>query len=122
MIAYFAEPGREISIYPRFYVGYHGYNIITCKQRRLKMLEDSAECVPRNNYAGKHECYVSAWVAQRLIRPLNCTTFYLHWKTAGVVPVCDTGVIAQHYRDVQNLSLNTESVSVAIPLASATFY
>lgn len=68
-------------------------------------------CNNKPNYAGMNDCYIRNWLQQRVIGPLNCTLFYLQHKHTNV-PICKHGTIIQNYKNFQNLSSASKSVSV----------
>ncbi|CAD5213580.1 unnamed protein product [Bursaphelenchus xylophilus] len=105
VIAYLAQPRREISTYPRFYINYRAYNVITCKMRAIKMLDSNKNCVGGDEYGGRNDCYIRKWLHHRITGPLNCTVFYMAHKN-DQLDTCPVGLLASNYKSLQNLSVD----------------
>ncbi|KAH7716190.1 Protein DEL-7 [Aphelenchoides avenae] len=104
IVVYLTAPGTVPSPYVRQYrLRKTTENYFALKLRRFKLL-DNDQCISAEKWS-RTNCYYDTWVRQRLLRPLNCTLFYLRRGVAGY-NVCDPDVVVNRYGLITNETLD----------------
>ncbi|KAI1708076.1 amiloride-sensitive sodium channel domain-containing protein [Ditylenchus destructor] len=103
VIAYISDKYPDVATFPRFYLNFHMPIYVRVRARRMVLLPWNNQCTTLPQYKGK-ACYVIKWLELKVIKPLNCTVYYLRHKIPGY-PVCDPETIVKNYKTVTNVSM-----------------
>lgn len=72
------------------------------------MLPTNPHCSNSSSAIGVGTCVVNSWLESRVVRPLNCTLFYMQNKYPDL-PVCAPEKIIRTYNNVINQAVDNET-------------
>ncbi|KAH7703702.1 hypothetical protein AAVH_29125, partial [Aphelenchoides avenae] len=68
-------------------------------------LETSSKCLTGSAIRAPATCYYDSWLSSRLLKPLNCTLFYLKRGVEGY-RICDPDTVVRNFIRIVSLDLS----------------
>lgn len=112
MAVYLMPPKTDPSWYvTRYRIRKGTANYMSLKLRRFKLLHSNKQCEPRRSEDGPQaQCFYETWLLEKVLRPFNCTLFYLVGRVASHYGICRPEEVVAKYAALINQTLDVSQV------------
>ncbi|KAH7719792.1 Protein DEL-7, partial [Aphelenchoides avenae] len=86
----------DVRLFPRYYLNRNRALSLHLNAVRYRLFPENQYCSAAEEDQGLGTCFINSWLRTNVIETLNCTLFYMHYKTPHV-DVCEPKTVVANY-------------------------
>ncbi|KAH7722215.1 Protein DEL-7, partial [Aphelenchoides avenae] len=107
IVVFVTDNYPDVATFPRYYIDPKQRNYLRFKASKTVLLPAYSQCSTAPEHRGRATCYIQKFLRNRLIRPFNCTVFYLRHKNPEL-DICEPKLLVENYNTVDKGSFGIE--------------